>query len=65
MFSNEFETALQYFCQQTGILHYCKEPVELSQIVIQDPRHLFSMVNQLVESVKCIEDLTKDIFKRL
>ena len=45
----EFEVALQFLHKQTGILHYYKEPPELNQLVIQDPQHLFSRVNRIVE----------------
>ena len=41
----EFEAALQFLHRQTGVLHYYKEPPELSQIVIKDPQYLFSRVN--------------------
>ena len=70
---SEFEAALQFIHRQTGVLHYYTEPHELSQIVIQDPQHLFSRVNQLVErtfafegncSSKCTEDFKRGIFKR-
>ena len=69
----EFEAALQFLHRQTGILHYYKEPSELSQIVVRDPQYLFSRVNHLVEetfitqksvSGKCIEDFVKGLFKR-
>ena len=69
----EFEAALQFLHRQTGILHYYKEPSELSQIVVRDPQYLFSRVNHLVEetfipqksvSGKCIEDFNKGLFKR-
>ena len=69
----EFEAALNFLHKQTGVLHYYKEPSELSQIVIKDPQHLFSRVNQLVEetftfdkthSSQCTEDFKRGIFKR-
>ena len=71
--TKEFEVALQFLHRQTGILHYYKEPSELSQIVIRDPQYLFFRVNHLVEktfitentvSGKCIEDFEKGLFKR-
>ena len=71
--STEFEAALQFLHKQTGLLHYYKEPSELSQIVIRDPQHLFSRVNELVErtfvfeetrSSKCTEDFKRGIFRR-
>ena len=46
---SEFEVALQFLHKQTGVLHYYEGLSELSQIVIRDPQHLFSRVNQLVE----------------
>ena len=70
----EFEAALQYFHKQTGVLHYYKEPPELSQIVIRDPQNLFSRVNHLIEktftfeetrSSQCTEDFKKGIFSGL
>ena len=69
----EFEVALQFLHRQTGILHYYKDPSELSQIVVRDPQYLFFRVNHLVEktfitentvSGKCIEDFEKGLFKR-
>ena len=69
----EFETALQFLHKQTGVLHYYKVPPELNQVVIRDPQHLFSRVNQLVEktfifeeipSIKCCDDFKRGIFKR-
>ena len=69
----KFEAALQFLHKQTGILHYYQEPVELRQIVIRNPQHLFNRVNHLVEktfifentpSGKCIDDFKKGIFKR-
>ena len=68
----EFEAALQFLHRQTGVLHYYKEPPELSQIVIKDPQYLFSQVNQLVEKTfafvktccsQCTNDFKKGIFK--
>ena len=68
----EFEAALQFLHRQTGVLHYCKEPPELNQIVIKDPQYLFSRVNQLVEKTftfdktrcsQCTDDFKKGIFK--
>ena len=70
---SEFEAALQFLHRQTGILHYYKQPSELSQIVLCDPQHLFSRVNCLVEETficqktafgKYIEDFKKGLFKR-
>ena len=46
----EFEAALQFLHKQTGMLHYYKEPSELSQIVVRNPQHLFNRVNHLVEA---------------
>ena len=69
----EFEAALQFLHRQTGILHYYKEPSELSQIVVRNPQYLFSRVNHLVEKTfktentvcgKSIEDFEKGLFKR-
>ena len=69
----DFEAALQFLHRQTGILHYYKEPSELSQIVVRDPQYLFSRVNHLVEKTfktqntvcgKSIEDFEKGLFKR-
>ena len=69
----DFEAALQFLHRQTGILHYYKEPSELSQIVVRDPQYLFSRVNHLVEKTfktqnavcrKPIEDFEKGLFKR-
>ena len=68
----EFEAALQFLHRQTGVLHYYKEPPELSQIVIKDPQYLFSRVNELVEETftflktrcsQCTDDFKKGIFK--
>jgi len=70
----QFEAALQFLHEQTGVLHYCKEPPELSQIVIKDPQHLLSRVNHLVEktftfaktrSTRCTENFKRGIFKRV
>ena len=70
----EFEAALQFLHKQTGVLHYYKEPPELSQIVIRDPQNLFSRVNHLIEktftfeetrSSQCTEDFKKGIFSRV
>ena len=70
---SEFEAALQFLHRKTGILHYYKEPSELSQIVVHDPQYLFSRVHHLVEetfipqktvSGKSIEDFKKGLFKR-
>ena len=69
----DFEAALQFLHRQTGILHYYKEPSELSQIVVRNPQYLFSRVNHLVEKTfntqntvcgKSIEDFEKGLFKR-
>ena len=69
----EFKAALQFLHKQTGVLYYYNEPSELSQIVIQDPQHLFSRVNQLVEktfkfevthSQHCIERFERGIFNK-
>ena len=69
----EFEAALQFLHKQTGVLHYYKEPPELSQIVIKDPQHLLSRVNHLIEktftfaktrSTRCTENFKKGIFNR-
>ena len=69
----DFEAALQFLHRQTGILHYYKEPSELSQIVVRNPQYLFSRVNLLVEKTfktqntvcgKSIEDFDKGLFKR-
>ena len=69
----DFEAALQFLHRQTGILHYYKEPSELSQIVVRNPQYLFSRVNLLVEKTfttqnggrrKSIEDFNKGLFKR-
>jgi len=69
----EFEAALQFLHKQTGILHHYMEPRELSTIVIQNPQHLFSRVNQLVErtftfegtrSSQCTEEFKRGIFKQ-
>ena len=66
-----FEEALEFLHKQTGVLHYYKEPPELSRIVVRDPQHLFSRVNHLVEGtftpqkalfVKDVEDLKKGLF---
>ena len=46
----ELEAALQFLHKQTGMLHYYKEPSELSQIVLRKPQHLFNRVNHLVEA---------------
>ena len=71
--SDTFEAALQFLHKQTGALHYYKEPLELSQIVIRDPQHLLSKVNQLVErtfnfektqSTQCTADFNRGIFRR-
>ena len=70
----ECEAALQFLYKQTGMLRYYKEPSELNQIVIKDPQHLFSRVNQLVEktfifketrSRQCTEDFKRGIFSRV
>ena len=67
----EFEAALQFLHKQTGILHYYMEPPELSTVVIRNPQHLFSQVNQLVEttftfegtrSSQCTEAFKRGIF---
>ena len=68
----EFEAALEFLCKQTGMVHYYKEPSELSTIVIRDPQHLFTRVNELVErtfdfqqtyNLQCTEDFeNKGIF---
>ena len=64
----EFEAALEFLCKQTGTVHYYKEPSELSTIVIRDPQHLFTRVNELVEKTfdfqqtytpQCTEDFEK------
>ena len=69
----EFEAALQFLHRKTGILHYYKEPSELSHIVVCDPQHLFSRVNRLVVETfipqktafgKSIEGFKKGLFKR-
>ena len=69
----QFEAALQFLHEQSGVLHYYKEPPELSQIVIKDPQHLLSRVNQLVEktftfvktrSTRCTENFKRGIFKQ-
>ena len=71
--SDTFEAALQFLHKQTGVLHYYKEPLEFSHIVIRDPQHLLSKVNQLVErtfnfeKTQCTqrtEDFNRGIFKR-
>ena len=68
-----FEAALQFLHKQTGVLYYYKEPLELSKIVIRDPQHLLSKVNQLVErtfnfeETRCTQrtvDFKRGIFKR-
>ena len=70
---SQFEAALQFLRKQTGMLHYYKEPSELSQIVIKDPQYLLSRVNQLVEktftfvntrSTCCTENFKRGIFER-
>ena len=70
----ECEAALQFLYKQTGVLRYYKEPSELSQIVIKDPQHLFSRVNQLVEktfifqetrSRQCTDNFKRGIFSRV
>ena len=68
---SEFEGALQFLFKQTGVLHYYVGLPELSQIVIRDPQHLFSRVNQLVEKTftfeeirarKCTEEFKRGLF---
>ena len=70
---SEFEAALQFLHKQTGVLHYYEGLSELSQIVIRDPQHLFSRVNQLVEktftfketrSGQCTKNFEKGLFSR-
>ena len=69
----QFEAALQFLHEQTGVLHYYKEPPELSQIVIKDPQQLLTRVNQLVEktftfvktrSTHCSENFKRGLFKQ-
>ena len=69
----EFEAALQFLHKQTGVLHYYVGLPELSQIVIRDPQHLFSRVNQLIENTftfeetrsrKCTKEFKRGLFSR-
>ena len=66
---SDFEAALQFLHKQTGTLHYYNVSSELSQIVIRNPQHLFSRVNELVEKTFTFEvtqttQCTNDFLKR-
>ena len=71
---SEFEAALQFLHKQSGVLHYYTEPSELNQIVVRNPQHLFSRVNEVVEktftfevtqTTQCTNDfLKKGIFRK-
>ena len=70
---SEFEAALQFLHKQSGVLHYYMEPSELNQIVLRNPQHLFSRVNELVEKTftfkvtqtnQCTDDFKRGIFRR-
>ena len=69
----DYLAALQFLHKQTGVLHYYNKPSDLSRIVIRDPQHLFSRVNNLVQETfvfgkvpfgKCREDFQKGIFTK-